>query len=38
MGWSMGRLHRIEGIMCRPDYITILDKDYLRTLKDLKLR
>ena len=34
----MGRLHRIEGIMCGPDYVEILDKDYLSTLKDLKLR
>jgi hypothetical protein len=38
MGWGMGRLHCTEGIMCRPDYIEILDKDYLSTLKDLKLR
>ena len=24
--------------MCGPDYVAILDKDYLGTLKDLKLR
>jgi hypothetical protein len=34
----MGRLHRIDGIMCGPDYVKILDKDYLGTLKDLKIR
>jgi hypothetical protein len=38
MGRGMGRLHRIEGIMCGPDYVAILDKEYLGTLKDLKLR
>jgi hypothetical protein len=37
-GRGMGRLHRIEGIMCGPDYVAILDKEYLGTLKDLKLR
>jgi hypothetical protein len=37
-GQGMGRLHRIEGIMCGPDYVEILDKHYLGTLKDLKLR
>jgi hypothetical protein len=34
----MGRLHQIKGIMCGPDYVKILNKQYLRTLKDLKLR
>jgi len=34
----MGRLHHIEGIICEPDYVKILNKDYLSTLKDLKLR
>ena len=34
----MGRLHRIDGIMCGPDYIEILDKEYLGTLKDLKIK
>jgi transposase len=37
-GRGMGRIHRIEGIMCGPDYVEILDKQYLGTLKDLKLR
>jgi len=37
-GQGMGRLHHIEGIMCGLNYIEILDKDYLSTLKDLKLR
>lgn len=37
-GRGMGRIHRIEGIMCGPDYVEILDKQYLSTLKDLKLR
>lgn len=35
---GMGRLHRIEGIMCGPDYVQILDKQFLGTLRDLKLR
>jgi hypothetical protein len=35
---GMGRLHQIEGIMCGPDYIQILNDHYLRTLKDLNLR
>jgi hypothetical protein len=38
MEWGMGRLHQIDGIMCGPDYVKILDKDYLGTLKDLKIR
>ena len=37
-GQGMGRLHHIEGIMCGPNYIEILDKDYHSTVKDLKLR
>jgi transposase len=37
-GQGMGRIHRIEGIMCGPDYVEILNKSYLGTLKDLKLR
>ena len=35
---GMGRLHQIEGIMCRPDYVQILNDHYLGTLKDLNLR
>jgi hypothetical protein len=35
---GVGRLHRIEGIMCGPDYVDILEKDYLGSLKDLGLR
>ena len=35
---GMGRLHRIDGIMCGPDYVEILDKQFLGTLKDLKIR
>jgi hypothetical protein len=38
MEWGMGRLHHIEEIMYRPDYIEILNKDYFNTFKDLKLR
>lgn len=38
MGWGIGRLHHIEAIMCRLDYVKILEKNYLSTLKDLKLR
>ena len=34
----MGRLHRIDGIMCGPDYIEILDKQLLGSLKDLNMR
>jgi len=34
----MGRLHRIDGIMCGLDYVKILDKQFLGTLKDLKIR
>jgi hypothetical protein len=37
-GCTMGRLHQIEEIMCGPDYVKILEKSYLGTLKDLKLR
>lgn len=35
---GMGRLHCIDGIMCGPDYVKILEKQFLGTLKDLKLR
>ena len=35
---GMGRLYRIEGIMCGPDYIQILNDQFLGSLKDLKLR
>jgi len=35
---GMGRLHWIDGIMCGPDYVEILDKQFLGTLKDLKIR
>jgi hypothetical protein len=35
---GMGRLHQIDGIMCGLDYVKILDKDYLGTLKDIKIR
>jgi len=35
---GMGRLYRIEGIMCGPDYVKILDEHFLGSLKDLKLR
>jgi len=35
---GMGRLHRINGIMCRPDYVKILEKQFLGSLKDLKIR
>ena len=34
---GMGRLHRIDGIMCRPDYVEILKKQFLGSLKDLKI-
>lgn len=37
-GRGMGRLHRIEGIMKGPDYVEILEKSYLGSLKDLKMR
>ncbi|KAI5117840.1 hypothetical protein M0805_008112 [Coniferiporia weirii] len=37
-GQGMGQLHRIEGIMCGLDYVQILDKHYLGTLKKLKLK
>jgi len=35
---GMGRLHHIEGIMCGPDYIKILDEHLLGSMKDLGLR
>ena len=35
---GVGRLHWIEGIICGPDYVDILEKDYLGSLKDLGLR
>ena len=35
---GMGRLYRIDGIMKGPDYVEILDKQFLGTLKDRKLR
>ncbi|KAJ8507400.1 hypothetical protein ONZ45_g10230 [Pleurotus djamor] len=35
---GMGRLHRIEGIMCGPDYVEILQKSMLGSLRDLKLK
>jgi hypothetical protein len=35
---GMGRIHRIEGIMCGPDYVEILDKQLLGSLKDLGIR
>src|SRR5216684_487837 len=31
-GQGMGRLHRIKGIMCGPDYVQILNDHYLGTL------
>ena len=34
----MGRLHRIDGIMYCTDYVEILKKSYLRTLKDYNLK
>ena len=37
-GQGMGRLHQIEGIMCGPDYVQILNNHYLGTLKDLNIR
>jgi hypothetical protein len=37
-GQGMGRIHCIEGIMCGPDYVKILSKQCLGTLKDIKLR
>ena len=37
-GQGMRRLHQIEGIMCGTDYVKILNKEYLGTLKDHKLR
>jgi hypothetical protein len=35
---GMGRLHRIEGIMCSPDYVKILNEHLLGSMKDLGLR
>ena len=35
---GMGRLYWIKGIMCGPDYIQILNDQFLGSLKDLKLR
>ena len=35
---GMGRLYRIEGIICGPNYIQILNDQFLGSLKDLKLR
>ena len=35
---GMGHIHWINGIMCGPDYVEILNKHFLGTLKDLKLR
>ena len=37
-GQGMGRLHRIDGIMCSMDYVEILKKSYLGTLKDYNLK
>ena len=38
MGQGMGRLHQIDGIMCSTDYVEILKKSYVRTLKDYNLK
>ena len=37
-GQGMGRLHQIDGIMCSTNYVEILKKSYLRTLKDYDLK
>ena len=37
-GQGMGRLHKIDGIMCAPDYVKIMEEQFLGTLKDLKMR
>jgi len=37
-GEGMGRLHRIEGIMNGPGYVSILQQSLLGTLKDWKLK
>ena len=37
-GQGMGRLHKIDGIMCATDYVKILKDQFLGTLKDLKMR
>jgi len=37
-GRGMGRLHRVEGIMCAPDYVEILEGPLLGSLKDLGYR
>lgn len=34
----MGRIHLVEGIMCGPDYVKILQESYLGTLRDFKMR
>ena len=34
----MGRFHQIDGIMCGTDYVEILKKSYLGTLKDYNLK
>ena len=38
MAKDMGCIHWIDGIMCGPNYVKILNKHFLGTLKDLKLR
>ena len=38
MGQGMGRLHWIDRIMCSTDYVEILKKSYLGTLKDYNLK
>ncbi|KAF8663635.1 hypothetical protein AX16_000910, partial [Volvariella volvacea WC 439] len=38
MSKGMGHLYHIDGIMCSSDYIKILDKEYLETLKNLKIK
>lgn len=37
-GRGMGRLHWVEGIMCAPDYVEILEGPLLGSLKDLGYR
>ena len=37
-GRGMGRLHRIDGIMCSTDHVEILKKSYIGTLKDYNLK
>ena len=36
-GQGMGRLHKIEEIMRAPDYVKIIEDQFLGTLKDLKM-